>query len=198
MLYLLPTGSSMEGLSEHFGVLTSPARYGTAIGIKEDRPWGMDNSVFTKGFDRDKFFSHLKKCEPWFSSCLFIVCPDVVGDAHGTLALWEKWSPEFKAVGVPVAFVLQDGVTTIPDDADWLFIGGSTEFKLGPRAREITTSDGRPVHMGRVNTLGRIRYAKSIGCESVDGTCIAYGRTINLWRLIRWMQEIHEPWLVSA
>ena len=55
-----------------------------------------------------------------------------------------------------------------------LFIGGATnEFKLGPEVEAIV-AEGRQrgiwIHMGRVNSLRRLVYAASIGCDSIDGT----------------------------
>jgi hypothetical protein len=55
-----------------------------------------------------------------------------------------------------------------------LFIGGATDqFKLGPEVEAIV-AEARArnvwVHMGRVNSLRRLAYAASIGCDSVDGT----------------------------
>jgi EAL domain-containing protein (putative c-di-GMP-specific phosphodiesterase class I) len=64
------------------------------------------------------------------------------------------------------------------DEIDCLFIGGSTEWKLGPAAAElvaIANSLGKWVHMGRVNSERRYRYAEAIGCDSVDGTYLTYG-----------------------
>ena len=55
-----------------------------------------------------------------------------------------------------------------------LFIGGATTaFKLGPEVEEIVAearSRGVWVHMGRVNSLRRLAYGASIGCDSIDGT----------------------------
>ncbi len=56
---------------------------------------------------------------------------------------------------------------------DAVFIGGDTEWKLGPQAQRIVRickEHGKHGHMGRVNTLRRLRYAESIGVDSVDGT----------------------------
>jgi EAL domain-containing protein (putative c-di-GMP-specific phosphodiesterase class I) len=78
----------------------------------------------------------------------------------------------------------------LPPDYDWLFIGGSTEFKLGSTARECikaAKSAGKKVHVGRVNTARRLNYCKMVGADTVDGTCIAFGKDINMAKLNRWM-----------
>ena len=77
---------------------------------------------------------------------------------------------------------------------DVLFIGGTTEFKLGPGARALideAVARGIPVHMGRVNSRKRLVYAHVAGCASVDGTYLKFGPDVNLVRLLRWMNEIH-------
>lgn len=70
---------------------------------------------------------------------------------------------------------------------DALFIGGSTEFKLSEFAATLAQMAKRRrkwVHMGRVNTRRRVRYAASIGCDSIDGTNFSMYRRTNLpWAL---------------
>jgi hypothetical protein len=41
--------------------------------------------------------------------------------------------------------------------------------------------------MGRVNSQKRFSYAQSIGCDSADGTFLAFGPTQNLPRLLSWV-----------
>lgn len=50
---------------------------------------------------------------------------------------------------------------------------------------------GRPVrvHMGRVNTRNRMLAAKAMGCDSADGTYLAYGPDQNLPSLLAWLCE---------
>lgn len=67
-----------------------------------------------------------------------------------------------------------------------------TEWKLGAAARVLAaeaTAQGKHVHMGRVNSGKRYRYAKSIGCHSVDGTYLTFGPSKNLPKLLGWIQE---------
>ncbi len=49
------------------------------------------------------------------------------------------------------------------------------------------------VHCGRVNSLKRLRYAASIGCQSADGTFLAYGPDRNLPVLLGWLHTLHAP-----
>lgn len=75
---------------------------------------------------------------------------------------------------------------------DVLFIGGSTEWKLGPGARALVAEAkrrGKWVHMGRVNSGRRWSYAEHIGCDSVDGTFLAFGPDLNMRRLRGWTEQ---------
>jgi hypothetical protein len=49
---------------------------------------------------------------------------------------------------------------------------------------------GLHVHMGRINTHRRPRYAAAIGCHSADGTYLAYGPDKNLPKLLHWLNDI--------
>jgi hypothetical protein len=67
-----------------------------------------------------------------------------------------------------------------------------TEWKTSDMAHLIAArarAEGKWVHMGRVNTLGRIVAAQGMGCDSVDGTFLTYGPDKNLIRLRRYMDE---------
>jgi hypothetical protein len=124
---------------------------------------------------------------------MWATVPDVVGDHAATLARWDQWARPVIDLGFAPAFVAQDGCTveTIPEDAAAVFLGGSTGWKLGPVAEQIARSEVRPVHMGRVNTLRRLRLAADWGCDSVDGTFLAFGPDANLPSLLRWMREVN-------
>lgn len=133
-------------------------------------PVAADNRAFV-GFEEDKFRALLVRVAGM--PLLFVTAPDVVGDAAATDALWREWAPVIAAHGLRAAYVAQDGYREAPADAGAVFIGGSTEFKLGPVAARIVAEArrrGKWIHMGRVNTVNRIRYAATIGCDSFDGT----------------------------
>lgn len=162
----------------HLGVLMSPRRvYGAELA---GWTWAADNDAFSK-WNAGRFRTMLTKIKGR-PGCRFVTLPDIVGDADATLKLFETWYDEVKATGQPVALVAQDGLT--PQRVPWrhidaLFIGGSTEFKMGPVAYDlalIARAKGLWVHMGRVNSLRRIQYAKAIGCDSMDGTSVSWFR----------------------
>ena len=173
MLYLWPQSGSMKGMHEKFGVMTSQRRGHIPVGVQEGRLFEVDNDGFTYGFDETKFFKYLDSIGPYTANCLFIVCPDVVGDPLATLNLWDEWKEKIKKYG-PIAFVAQDGMEHYPlPDFDWMFIGGTTEWKMGIGAKDCilrTRELGKSVHVGRVNSIGRFRYFQKLGVDSVDGT----------------------------
>ena len=163
--------------------------------------WCADNGCFGKGYPGDeKWLAWLEKNAHAAADCLFATAPDVVGDAAATLARSAPFLPLIRAMGYPAALVAQDGLEDLDipwDDFDVLFIGGSTEWKLGPAARHLikqAKDRGKWVHMGRVNSQRRYRYAHEIGCDSVDGTYLTFGPDINLPKLLTWSRiEDQQP-----
>ena len=96
--------------------------------------------------------------------------------------------------GYPVARVAQDGCRWLPAGPKAVFLGGTTAWKLGPHARHVVREAKRRgmwVHMGRVNSQRRFRYAHAIGCDSVDGTYLTYAPDANLPRLLGWLDDLH-------
>lgn len=122
--------------------------------------------------------------------CLFAVVPDDVGNAAATDERWAHYAPEVRARGYAAAYATQNGCEAIPVDADVLFTGGDDPWKLGHEARRlarVAQHAGLWCHMGRVNTLGRLRLAALDGYDSVDGTTLAFGPDRNLPQLLRWL-----------
>lgn len=67
-----------------------------------------------------------------------------------------------------------------------------TEWKLGAAARGLAAEAkdrGKWVHMGRVNSGKRFRYADAIGCDSADGTYLINGPDTNLPKLLGWIES---------
>lgn len=161
--------------------------------------WVADNGCFSDRWDEGKWWRFLVNNAHAASSCLFAVAPDVVGDAWRTHIKSLPWLPKIRALGYKVAYVAQDGIERWPmmpwPDFDVLFIGGSTEFKLGPVARDLVAEAkrrGKWVHMGRVNSERRWLYAQAIGCDSVDGTYLTFGPRTNLPALLAWGRNAHQ------
>lgn len=152
-------------------------------------PWAMDNGCFSEKWDPTVWTAALRRHQHT-PGCLFATIPDVVADARATNEWWARWHGTARNLGYRCAYVLQDGCESVPASASAVFVGGSTEWKLGPQARVLVAkakAEERWVHMGRVNSLRRIRYAADIGCDSADGTYLAFGPDVNLPRLLSWM-----------
>jgi hypothetical protein len=137
-------------------------------------------------------------CDPDTSRCLFAAAPDILGDAAATLRRSRYMLPLIREIaGLPAALVAQDGLEDLDvpwEDFDVLFLGGSTGWKLGPAAAALTAEAhhrGKLVHMGRVNTRQRLRYAAHIGCDSADGTGMTRAPDKNLTQMLGWLREIH-------
>lgn len=156
-------------------------------------PWCLDNGCFSDRWKPKQFFDTLDRWKD-LPDCLFAVVPDVVADAAATNQRWPSWDLGLRRRGYPVAYVIQDGATSIPRWCDAVFVGGSTDWKLGAEARALVAlakRHGKWVHMGRVNSRKRLRYATEIGCDSADGTYLTFGPTVNLPRLLGWLEEIN-------
>jgi hypothetical protein len=130
------------------------------------------------------------------------VAPDVVPDAAATLERSLPWLPRIRALGMPAALVAQNGQESLPvpwSEFDCLFIGGDTAWKLGAAARELAgeaKARGKWVHMGRVNSERRIRYAAAIGCDSVDGTYLRFGPDRLLPDVLAWLRGLSHETLI--
>ena len=194
MYYANPTGAAIDHMTAGtLGYIDTPLQ-GNArpIGVT----WCADNGCFGKGFDENRWFGWLESHADHADTCSFATAPDVVGDAAATLVRSLPWLPKIRALGYKTAFVAQDGIehTDVPwDDFDCLFIGGSTEFKLGAVARKYAAEAkrrGKWLHMGRVNSLKRFRYAEALGCDSVDGTMLTFDPTGRLSELLGWVRTL--------
>lgn len=127
----------------------------------------------------------------------WITVPDEVGNAKATLNLFHDWQPRLPKQ-FPLAFVGQDGAedTEIPfDDFSAFFIGGTTHWKLSQTAADLAREEkrqGKVLHMGRVNSQKRLRYAYSLNCDSVDGT--GYSKFCNneLVKALEYLKTLHQ------
>lgn len=126
---------------------------------------------------------------------LFATAPDVLADHQKTVARSISVLRQIRNLGLPAAFVAQDGWTddTTPwDEFDVLFIGGSTTFKFrrGRDAIAVAKKHAKKIHMGRVNSLDRLRGAVGLGCDTADGTYLKFGPDKNWPKLKGWLDHI--------
>lgn len=175
------------------GAILTPAQGNR---LPDGAVWCADNGCFGKGYPGDEAWSAwLERLSLHADRCLFATAPDVVGDAAATLARSLPHLPAIRALGYRAALVAQDGLETLDvpwDDFDVLFIGGTTGWKLGQHAAALAREArrrGKHVHMGRVNSRRRWSYAEHIGCDSADGTFLAFGPDVNLPELLGWAAQ---------
>lgn len=203
MLYLANPSSEAirESMSSGLlGMIDTPAQ---RMARPSDVEWCADNGCFGKGFPGEaKWYAWLTRQAEQLdaSRCLFATAPDVVADHAATVARSAPWLPKIRELGLPAAFVAQNGMTVddleqLADSFDVLFVGGDTDWKLGAQARAIVAAAkarGKHVHMGRVNSRKRLRYASSIGVDSCDGTLLTRGPDKHLTPLLKWLRELEE------
>ena len=157
-------------------------------------PYALDNGAFSawlnkREWDERAFIDLLDRTRKHIRP-LWVAVPDVVADAEATKARWPEWSQRIrKIINVPLAFVVQDGMTVadVPNDADVLFVGGSTEWKW--RNLKMWTAVHPRVHVGRVNSERLLWMAHDAGAESCDGTGWMRGGEERLAGLQNYLQK---------
>lgn len=185
------------------GQMCTPAEGRTPlIGVDGEPVWfAADNGCFSaKGYPGvDRWYEWLQRLVAGREHrCLFAVAPDIfnpdLGNDMGRVSMQHSrtYLCDIRVLGIPVAVVAQNGLTPedVPwDEIDWLFLGGTTEWKLSRHAQRLTAAAkerGKGVHMGRVNSARRWALAEVFGCDTSDGTFLAFGPDTNLPRLRAW------------
>ena len=205
--------------SDELGILIQPGN-SYHLKIQEFGAWAADNGCFAAKWNEKAWWAWLVNvaalaaigddftCEitgevhhtDLRETCLFAVAPDIVGKAAETLEKSSPWLERIRGLGLPVAFVAQDGAELDPEALipwgkfDVLFIGGSTEFKVDPARggllAALARARGIEVHMGRVNSAKRLALADSFGCSSADGTFIGFAPERNVDRMAGWFDKL--------
>lgn len=180
---------------ENFGHLLNPLA-GNRIHRRTAYHWAVENGAYGKrGFDPVAFLRLLDQVEP-NERCLYVACPDKVGDAWTTLQMFGHWLPQIRSRGFPIALVAQDGAErcNIPwGHFECLFIGGTTKWKLSKAAESLSLCAkhrGKWLHWGRVNSLRRMRRAWDLGADSIDGSMFNKFSETHLLRGLRWIRQL--------
>lgn len=130
-----------------------------------------------------------------------------VGDALGTLEWATTYIPIMRAIAteegwpgrLPIALVAGDGMEDLTDlipwdDIDWIFLGGSTDWKIGYGAERVCKEArvrDKKIHMGRVSSMERMLIANGFGCDTADGTYLRFGTDTNLPSVMEWVDATH-------
>lgn len=144
--------------------------------------WAADNGRYSApaNYSDAGYLAWLERLEPYRDRCLFATAPDVWSDWPATLELSRPMLRPIRELGYRVAIVAQDGATvdTVPwPEVDALFVGGTDPWRHSDALRELVAEARRRelwVHLGRVNSLRRLRFAEALGCDSADGTVLKH------------------------
>lgn len=139
-----------------------------------DMPFAIDNGAYSR-LDLPALERLVVRTLPARDQLLFVTMPDAVGDHLRTIGLWYEHAAIFASL--PKAFVVQDGFEgNVPEEASWVFIGGSTRFKDSPQVLNLVRrfkDEGRGVHVGRVNTPARFLAFRHAGADTCDGSGVS-------------------------
>jgi hypothetical protein len=165
--------------------------------------WGADNGCFAQGerFDAGDWLEWLAGLRRYRDRCLFAVLPDVLGDPMATFARSSPYVATVRQLGFVPAYVSQDGETEWPDGIGCLFIGGSTDWKLCEASYALALRAKRAglwVHMGRVNSMQRLRACWVSDIDSADGTFVKHGPDRRLPEVYDWLDQVNGPQRVMA
>jgi hypothetical protein len=149
----------------------------------EGMPWALDNGAWT-AYQRGEAFDERAFCvavDRMGEGADFIVVPDIVAGGLRSLEYSLHWLDKLKGLGTPMVLAVQDGMAAADvaqymgagrDRVQGLFIGGTTEYKLATLGEWVALAKAKRVmvHVGRVNTMKRIRYCVGMGANSFDGS----------------------------
>jgi hypothetical protein len=139
-------------------------------------PYALDNGAwgaFSRGepWDEARFVDALRVCE---ANADWVVLPDIVA---GGLRSLEKSAAWLSKITARKLLPVQDGMTSedvlpLVGENVGLFLGGSTEWKLATMSYwgQFAKNRGLYLHVGRVNTVRRIRQCALAPSHSFDGT----------------------------
>lgn len=194
---------------KYLGHLFTP-QIGNTLGslLRSGLPWACDNAAYSNPDDR-KFWNLSIDAWDWdsISPPDWVAVPDVVGDHAATVESFESWTAmwEYEIGRVPfdMAFVLQNGATvsSVPwDRIAAVFVGGDDRFKLKDCHSLVAEAKGRGklVHVGRVNSLSRLRYAIELGADTVDGSSFSMFPEKKIPRAMREIERLSKAPMLFA
>lgn len=144
----------------------------------EGFPYALDNgawNAFTAGlpFDEEAF---LRAYGLLGRGADFAVLPDIVAGGLASLAFSRAWLARLEPV-CPLMLAVQDGMAAgdvehLVSPSLGIFVGGSTEWKEATMAAWgfLARARGARLHVGRVNTVRRIRLCHAARADSFDGS----------------------------
>lgn len=146
----------------------------------EGFPYALDNGAwwaFQNGVAFDEV-AFLKALDLLGAAADWIVLPDIV--AGGVRSLESSLGWRDRIGKTPPMLAVQDGMTVedvrpLVGPALGIFVGRTTEWKVAtiPQWGALARETGARCHVGRVNTVSRIRLCALHGVHSFDGSSIS-------------------------
>jgi Family of unknown function (DUF6884) len=177
------------------GVMVQPGN-ATARSIGAYHWYAADNGCYSQGarFNPAAWLRWVARLPR--DTCIFVAAPDVWGDHAATLCRADPWLDRVRLLGFPVALAAQDGLQ--PADVPWdridcLMVGGTDPWRASPAVPRLLAAarqEEKWLHLGRVNSWRRLRWAASLGFDSADSTYLAFGPATNLPRLLGWLDGL--------
>jgi len=158
------------------GWLLTPEGFRTC----KPRPWipmAFDNGAWSAYQNKTEWserswFEMLDRIEAQKITPEWVLAPDCVGNKLETLKMFFAYRHHIESRGWKICYAVQDGnlPSEIPCTIDALFIGGSLAWKWKTLSMWCNAFPDLPIHVGRVNRMGKIRSCFREGVASVDGT----------------------------
>jgi hypothetical protein len=151
----------------------------TGVLRDEGMKYALDNGAWTaheqgRPFDEDAFARALDKVG---EGADWIVVPDIVQGGLASLDYSLRWLERLRGVEKRLLIAVQDGmevedVRELLSPTVGIFVGGSTEWKERTAGTWGSVARRRNcyLHVGRVNSVRRIRLCAAAGADSIDGS----------------------------
>lgn len=145
----------------------------------EGMPYALDNGAWSafqqaRPFDEDAF---MRAVDQLGEGADWIVLPDIVADGMRSLDYSLTWLERLRGLPTRLLIAVQDGmeiddVRPFLSPAVGIFVGGTTEWKEATAGAWGSAARRRNcyLHVGRVNSVRRIRLCAAAGANSIDGT----------------------------
>lgn len=171
------TRRNLQALRDHgWRILLTPDNPTPRAGLRH----GIDNGAWGAFQQKRPFDSQAFKdlVEHSGASADFVIVPDIVAGGLESLMFSVSWLPKLKVL-LNLLLPVQDGMNVEAVSQvlhAWpslgIFLGGSTEWKLKTMYGwgMVAAALNRHYHVGRVNTMRRIRLCAESGADSFDGT----------------------------
>lgn len=145
--------------------------------------YSLDNGCFgakVNGYawDESLFLRTLNKYRGAAPAPDFVVCPDIPFEGIRSLEFSRSWLKKLPDIGTNYYLAVQDGMTI--EDVDkvlcegfgGIFVGGSLlwKYRTSEEWVRLAHAHGLKCHIGRVAGYSRIKWALTIGADSIDST----------------------------